>query len=105
MCSSTSLEDLFKRFKVYSQSFLNTKLADVVVKIVVKILNILSIAKKEVEQSRAKRYITRLARRKGIENAMGELEKVIHVALWTRRILRLDVNWFPPMGPWQISPE
>ena len=47
------MEDFFKRFKVYSRSFLNTELAEVLVKVVVKVLNILSIATKEVEQSRA----------------------------------------------------
>ncbi|KAF8261960.1 hypothetical protein EI94DRAFT_745985 [Lactarius quietus] len=71
------MEDFFKRFKVYSQSIVNTELAEVLVKVVVKVLNILSIATKEVEQSRAKRYIKRLAGRKDIENAMGDLENVI----------------------------
>jgi hypothetical protein len=47
------MEDFFKRFKVYSQSFVNAELAEVLVKVVVKVLNILSIATKEVEQSRA----------------------------------------------------
>ena len=47
------LEDFFKRFKVYSQSFVNAELAELLVKVVVKVLNILSIATKEVEQSRA----------------------------------------------------
>ncbi|KAN0132366.1 hypothetical protein V8E53_009792 [Lactarius tabidus] len=71
------MEDFFKRFKVYSRSFLNTELAEVLVKVVVKVLNIISIATKEVEQSRAKRYIKRLAGRKDIENPLGELENVI----------------------------
>ena len=47
------MDDFFKRFKVYSRSFLNTELAEVLVKVVVKVLNILSVAMKEVEQSRA----------------------------------------------------
>ena len=47
------MEDFFKRFKVYSQSSLNTDLAEVLVNVVVKVLNILSIATKEMEQSRA----------------------------------------------------
>ena len=47
------MEDFFKRFKVYSRSILNTELAGILVKAVVKVLNILSIATKEVEQSRA----------------------------------------------------
>ena len=53
------IDDFFKRFKVYSRSFLNTELAEVLVKVVVKVLNILSIAMKEVEQSRASESILR----------------------------------------------
>ena len=47
------MEDFFKRFKVYSRSILNTELAGILVKAVVKMLNILSITTKEVEQRRA----------------------------------------------------
>ena len=47
------VEDFFKRFKAYVQSSLNNDLAEVLVKVVVKVLNILSIATKEIEQSRA----------------------------------------------------
>ena len=65
-------------------------------KVVVKVLNIFSIATKEVEQSRAsgsfqrsclafdhshnlyiEKYIKRLAGRKDIENALGELENLL----------------------------
>ncbi|KAF8269888.1 hypothetical protein EI94DRAFT_881948 [Lactarius quietus] len=46
------IEDFFKRFKLYSQSFVNAELAEVLVQVVVKVLNILSIATKEMEQSR-----------------------------------------------------
>ena len=90
------MEDFFKRFKVYSRSLLNTELAGILVKVVVKVLNILSLATKEVEQSRAsesiphfqctcsttlinylERYIKRLAGKKDIKNAVGELENLI----------------------------
>ena len=47
------MEDFFKRFKVYSPSFVDTELAEVLVNVVVKVLNILSIATKEVQQSQA----------------------------------------------------
>ena len=39
--------------KVYSRTFLNTELAEVLVKVVVKVLKIISIATKEVEKGRA----------------------------------------------------
>jgi hypothetical protein len=47
------MDDFFNRFKVYSQGFRHPKLAGVLVKVVVKVLNILSIATKEVEKGRA----------------------------------------------------
>jgi hypothetical protein len=92
------IDDFFKRFKVYSRSFLSTELAEVLVKVVAKVLNILSIAMKEVDQSRTsesflrsgriclsmehltiylERYMKRLAGRKDLENALGELETLI----------------------------
>lgn len=46
------MEAFFKRFKVYSRSFLSAELAEVLVKVMVKVLNILAIATREVEQSR-----------------------------------------------------
>ena len=47
------MDDFFKRFKIYSRTFLNTELAEVLVKVMVKVLHILSIATKEVEKGRA----------------------------------------------------
>jgi hypothetical protein len=47
------MEAFFKRFEVYSRSFRHPELAGVLVKVVVKVLNILSIATKEVEKGRA----------------------------------------------------
>jgi hypothetical protein len=47
------IEDFFKRFKIYSRSLVNAELAEVLVNAVVKVLKILSIATKEIEQSRA----------------------------------------------------
>ena len=47
------MDDFFKRFKDYSGRFLNTELAGILVKVVVKVLKILSIATKEAQRSRA----------------------------------------------------
>ena len=47
------MDGFFGRFRVYSRSCINTDLAEVLAKVVVKVLNILSIAMKEVEQGRA----------------------------------------------------
>jgi hypothetical protein len=46
------MDDFFKRFKVYSQSVVKPELAEVLVKVVVKVLTILSVLTKEMEQSR-----------------------------------------------------
>ena len=56
------MDDFFKRFKVYSRTFLNTELAEVLVKVVVKVLHILSIATKEVEKGRASESLLRFTR-------------------------------------------
>ena len=53
------MEGFFKRFEVYSLSFVNTELADVLVKAVVKVLNIFSIVTKEMEQSRTSELFLR----------------------------------------------
>ena len=44
------IESFFKRLEVYKEISLNTKMAEVLVKIVIELLSILSIATKEVGQ-------------------------------------------------------
>ena len=47
------IESFFKRFEVYAQTSLSTKMAEVLVKVVIELLSILSIATKEVKRPRA----------------------------------------------------
>jgi hypothetical protein len=47
------IESFFKRLEVYNQISLTTKMAEVLVKIVIELLSILSIATKEVKRRRA----------------------------------------------------
>jgi len=47
------IENFFKRLEVYTQISLTTKMAEVLVKIVIELLSILSIATKEVKRRRA----------------------------------------------------
>ena len=47
------IESFFKRLEVYTQISLNTKMAEVLVKIVIELLSIISIATKEVKRRRA----------------------------------------------------
>jgi hypothetical protein len=44
------MEGFLKRFEVYSRRSVNTELAEVLVKVVVKVLNIFSIVTKEMER-------------------------------------------------------
>ena len=53
------MDDFIKRFKDYSGRYLNTELAEILVKVVVKVLKILSIATKEVQRSRASESLLR----------------------------------------------
>ncbi|KAF8269897.1 hypothetical protein EI94DRAFT_882726 [Lactarius quietus] len=71
------MEDFFKRFKVYSQSIVSSEVAEVLVQVVVKVLNILSIATKEMENSRAKKFLKKLAGSNKVEDALAEMEKLI----------------------------
>jgi hypothetical protein len=50
------IESFFKRLEVYNQISLNTKMAEVLVKIVIELLSILSIATKEVGRRRASEF-------------------------------------------------
>ena len=46
------IESFFKRLKIYSQRSLKAELTEVLEKVVVNVLNILSITTEEIEQSR-----------------------------------------------------
>ena len=53
------IESFFKRLKIYSQRSLKAELTEVLEKVVVNVLNILSITTKEIEQSRtSKSFLT-----------------------------------------------
>jgi hypothetical protein len=53
------IEGFFKRLKIYTQTSSTTDFADVLVNVVVEVLNVLSIATKEMEQSRASTLFSR----------------------------------------------
>ena len=55
------VESFFKRLEVYTQISLTTKMAEVLVKIVIELLSILSIATKEVKRRRASELSARYA--------------------------------------------
>ena len=52
------IEGFFKRFEVYAETSLSTKMAEVLVKVVIELLSILSIATKEVKRPRASEFST-----------------------------------------------
>lgn len=71
------IEDFFKRFKIYIQSSPTAEWGEVLVRVVAEVLYILSIATKEMEQSKAKKYFKRLLGRTDIEDALRKLDSLI----------------------------
>ncbi|KAH8987258.1 hypothetical protein EDB92DRAFT_1876074 [Lactarius akahatsu] len=85
------IEGFFKRLKVYTETSSATDFAEVLVNVVVEVLNILSIATKEMEQSRAKIYLKKLVGMADIEDALKRLDDLIreeHQAA-TAQVLKL----------------
>ncbi|KAH9170906.1 hypothetical protein EDB89DRAFT_2243791 [Lactarius sanguifluus] len=71
------VESFFKRLGVYTQISLTTEMAEVLVKIVIELLAILSIATKEVKRLRAKLFVRKLLGRADIEDALKRLDRLI----------------------------
>ncbi|KAH9023526.1 hypothetical protein EDB83DRAFT_1984773 [Lactarius deliciosus] len=71
------VENFFKRLEVYTQISLTTEMAEVLVKIVIELLSILSIATKEVKRRRAKIFARKLLGRTDIEDALKRLDSLI----------------------------
>ncbi|KAF8263115.1 hypothetical protein EI94DRAFT_1704258 [Lactarius quietus] len=71
------IESFFKRLEVYTQISLTTKMAEVLVKIVIELLSILSIATKEVKRPLAKLFARKLLGRTDIEDALKRLDTLI----------------------------
>ncbi|KAH8987250.1 hypothetical protein EDB92DRAFT_1876003 [Lactarius akahatsu] len=85
------IEGFFKRLKVYTETSSATGFAEVLVNVVVEVLNILSIATKEMGQSRAKTYLKKLVGMADIEDALKRLDNLIreeHQAA-TAQVLKL----------------
>ncbi|KAH9033738.1 hypothetical protein EDB83DRAFT_2554774, partial [Lactarius deliciosus] len=71
------IESFFKRLGVYTQTSLTTEMAEVLVKIVIELLSILSIATKEMKRRRAKIFARKLLGRTDIEDALKRLDSLI----------------------------
>ena len=75
------IESFFKRLEVYKEISLNTKMAEVLVKIVIELLSILSIATKEVGRRRASELPERVL-----------LQFVLHDSCYCRGICQ-ETSW------------
>ncbi|KAH9023546.1 hypothetical protein EDB83DRAFT_1986167 [Lactarius deliciosus] len=71
------IESFFRRLGVYTQISLTTGMAEVLVKIVIELLSILSIATKEVKRRRAKLFFRKLLGRTDIKDALNRLDDLI----------------------------
>ncbi|KAH9031256.1 hypothetical protein EDB84DRAFT_174018 [Lactarius hengduanensis] len=85
------IESFFKRLEVYTQISLTTEMAGVLVKIVIELLSILSIATKEVKRRRARIFARKLLGRTDIEDALKRLDSLIQeeFQMVTAQILKM----------------
>ncbi|KAH9081537.1 hypothetical protein EDB83DRAFT_2547462 [Lactarius deliciosus] len=70
------IESFFKRLEIYTEVSPTPAMKDTMVKIMVEILDILAIATKESKQSRAKRFLKKLAGRTDMKDALKRLDKL-----------------------------
>ncbi|KAH9044074.1 hypothetical protein EDB83DRAFT_2639119 [Lactarius deliciosus] len=85
------IENFFKCLKSYTSVRPTDIMTDMIIKIMIKVLNIFAITTKEMKQSQAKKYLKKLIRKKEIEDALKRLDKLMqeeaHMA--AAEILRL----------------
>ncbi|KAF8269275.1 NACHT domain-containing protein [Lactarius quietus] len=88
------IESFFKRLEVYKQISLTTEMAEVLVKIVIELLSILSIATKEVRRRRAKLFARKLLGMTDIEDALKRLDSLIQeeFRMATAQILKVAIE-------------
>ncbi|KAH9003233.1 hypothetical protein EDB83DRAFT_2682426 [Lactarius deliciosus] len=88
------IESFFKRLEVYTEISLSTKMAEVLVKIVIELLSILSTATKEVKRRRAKIFARKLLGRTDIEDALKRLDSLIQeeFQMVTAQILKITTR-------------
>ncbi|KAH8993415.1 hypothetical protein EDB92DRAFT_1980540 [Lactarius akahatsu] len=88
------IESFFKRLEVYTEVSLSTRMVEVLVKIVIELLSILSIATKEVKRRRAKIYFRKLLGRTDIEDALKKLDSLIQeeFQMATAQILKVTTE-------------
>ncbi|KAH9165534.1 hypothetical protein EDB89DRAFT_1911320 [Lactarius sanguifluus] len=77
------IENFFKRLESYTEVPPTDAMTDVIVKIMVEVLNIFAIAKKEMKQGGAKKFLKKLVGRKDIEDALKRLDR------WTQEEVRM----------------
>ncbi|KAF8265769.1 hypothetical protein EI94DRAFT_1803951 [Lactarius quietus] len=70
------IETFFRRLEVYTEVPPTPAMKDTMVKIMVEVLDILAIATKEMKQSRAKKFMKKLAGRTDMEDALTRLDKL-----------------------------
>ncbi|KAH9178596.1 ankyrin repeat-containing domain protein [Lactarius sanguifluus] len=70
------IESFFKRLEIYTEVSPTPAMKDTMVKIMVEVLDILAIATKEFKQSRAKRFLKKLAGRTDMKDALKRLDKL-----------------------------
>jgi hypothetical protein len=70
------IEFFFKRLESYTAVRPTDAMTDIMVKIMVEVLDIFAIATKEMKQSKAKKYLSKLVGRNGIADALKRLDRL-----------------------------
>ncbi|KAH9000349.1 hypothetical protein EDB92DRAFT_1812706 [Lactarius akahatsu] len=88
------IENFFKRLEAYTEVPQTTAMTDVIVDIMVEVLSIFAIATKEIKQGRAEKFLTKLAGRRDIEDALQRLDKLTQeeARMAIAEVLRLAHN-------------
>ncbi|KAH9036410.1 hypothetical protein EDB84DRAFT_1186072 [Lactarius hengduanensis] len=88
------IENFFKRLEAYTEVPQTAAMTDVIVEIMVEVLSIFAIATKEIKQGRAKKFLTKLAGRRDIEDALQRLDKLTQeeACMAIAEVLRLAHN-------------
>ncbi|KAH8983642.1 hypothetical protein EDB92DRAFT_2117399 [Lactarius akahatsu] len=72
------IESFFVRLEIYTEVLLTPAMTNKMVEITVEILDILATATKEMGQSRAKKFLKKVAGRTDLEDGMKKLDKLIN---------------------------
>ncbi|KAF8258451.1 hypothetical protein EI94DRAFT_1707997 [Lactarius quietus] len=88
------IENIFRRLEIYTDVTPTPAMTDMMVKIMIEVLDILATATKEMNQSRFKKFLKKVAGSTKLEDGLQKLDKMTNeeVKMANAEILRLSQN-------------